>query len=278
VRWTVLTLILVALVPGCGGGESGSLTHAEWSQRADAACKRAANAIVKRGWAGDLHVLQSVSSDTAADVHKATAEIRRLPAPATARVRPFIAGLGDLERVLDDLVRASTAMDTGDLEAIATRVGGTLSGLESSAHGAGLRWCLQHDERKWLPDGIRAPVIAEQLVRIDRSFPRRTYNSPRSLRRLADALSGMHAQLVRLDPPAWVVGEMAAYEAAVAEYASVVDTFADEVAAGRFANPSKLKARFIGANDAVERAHNRLTRKLGAAPVGVADAVPDESA
>jgi len=273
-RWTVLTVVLALLVAGCGGGESASLTHGEWAKRADAACKRAGTPIAERGRPDDLRALQTISSDAVADVRKAIAEIRRLPPPAGAgvRVRPFIAGLGDLEPVLDDLVRASTAMDLGDLSAIATRMGGALSALESSARGAGLRWCVQNGEHRSLPDGIRAPLVAEELARIDRRFPRLTSSSPRSLRRLADGLSGVQAKLARLKPPAWVDGEMDAYRAAVAEYASLADGLADRTAGGR------LPSRFVRATTAVARTHNRLTRALGAASVGVAEAVPDESA
>ena len=135
---------------------------------------------------------------------------------------------------------------------------------------------MQHDEGRWVPDGIRAPLLAEELARIDRTFPRLTNSSPRSLRRLADELSDVQAELARLDPPARADREMAAYVAAIAEYSSVADESADRAAAGRL--PSKLGPRFVRASTAVGRTHNRLMRKLDAAPVGAAEAVPDEVA
>lgn len=277
-RWTVLTLVLAAVVAGCGGGGSDSLTHAPWVDRADAACKRAGQAIVKRGWADDLRSLQTLSSDAVSDVREAITAIRRLPRPPDAanRVRPFLATVGDLDRVFDDLLRATTAMDTVDLRRIGGRLGGKLAAVEVSARGAGLRWCVQHDEGRWVPDGIRAPLLAEELARIDRTFPRLTNSSPRSLRRLADELSDVQAELARLDPPARADREMAAYVAAIAEYSSVADESADRAAAGRL--PSKLGPRFVRASTAVGRTHNRLMRKLDAAPVGAAEAVPDEVA
>ena len=175
----MLAIVLVVGAAGCGGGES--LTHAEWAQRADAACKRAGNAIVKRGWAEDLRALQTVSSDAATDVRTAIAEIQRLPVPdgSTARVRPFLAGLRELAPMLDDLIRASTAVDKGDLQAIATHVGLTLSTLRSSARGAGLRRCVQHGEHRLLQDAIRAPLAADELARIDRGFPTLGHFTPR---------------------------------------------------------------------------------------------------
>jgi hypothetical protein len=267
----MLTVVLAAVVAGCGGGESASLTHAHWASRADAACKRAGQAIVKRGWAGDLRALQTVSADAAADVRKAIAEIRRLPSPpgAAARVRPFIATLGELEPLLDDLVRASTAMDTVDLRRIATHLRGKLSSLESSGRGAGLRWCMQHDEPQWVPDGIRAPLVAEELARIDRMMPARVdVTSAKALRRLSAALSDQAAALALLDPPLAAQSTMTAYEWAVRDYASI----AARAAAGR------LQRRAATAAVHMKRLRKRLMRELRAAPVGVADAVPGESA
>jgi len=272
----VLTVVLAAVVAGCGGGGSDSLTHAQWVDRADAACKRAGEAIVKRAWADDLRSLQTLSSDAVSDVRRAMTEIRRLPRPpgSANRVQPFMATVGDLDRVFDDLLRATTAMDTVDLRRIAGRLGAKLSAVEVSARGAGLRWCAQHDEGRWVPDGIRAPLLAEELARLDRTFPRLTHSSPSALRRLADELSAVQAELARLDAPAWADGEMAAFVAAIAEYSSVADDFADRAVAGR----SRPGPRFVRASAAVGRTHNRLTRALGAASVGVAEAVPDEEA
>jgi hypothetical protein len=275
-RWTMLIVVLAAVVAGCGGGESASLTHAEWAKRADAACKRAGTAIVKRGWAEDLRALQTVSSDAATDVRRAIAEIRRLPVPETAaaRVRPFVADLGNVDALLDNLIRASTATDKGDLQAIATHVGGTLSALGPSAREAGLHWCLQHGEHRMLQDGIRAPLAADELARIDSSFPRLKNSSPRALRRLWGDLHNVSRELARIDPPSWARDEMEAYKAAVDQYAFRAFVFQERVAAGQ----TRPGPHFVRASAAVGRTHNRLTKALGAAPVGVADAVPDESA
>jgi hypothetical protein len=275
VRWTVLTVVLAAVVAGCGGGESASLTHAQWANRADGACKRAGQAIVERGWAGDLRALQTVAADAVADVRKAISEIRRLPSPpgAAARVRPFIATLGDLEPLLDDLVRASTAMDTADLRWIATHLRGKLSSLESSGRGAGLRWCMQHDEPRWVPDGIRAPLVAEGLAQIDRTMPARVDGtSVKAYRRLSAALSDQAAALALLDPPLWAQSAMTAYEWAVRDYASI----AARAAAGGLER--RTAARAATAAIRMKRLRKRLMRELRAAPVGVAEAVPDESA
>jgi hypothetical protein len=272
----MLAIVLAAVAAGCGGGESASLPQAEWAKRAEAACKRAGSAIVKRGWAEDLRALQTVSSDAATDVRRAIAEIRRLPVPdgSSVRVRPFLDGLRELDPVLEDLIRASTAMDKGDLQAIATRVGLTLSTLQSAARGAGLRWCVQHGEHRLLQDGIRAPLAADELARIDQTFPRLTHSSPRALRRLQDALLDVKVDLAIIDPPSWARDEMDAYKAAVDEYDFRAFVFEERLAAGL----SRPGPRFIRASTAVARTHHRLTDALRAAPVGTAEAVPDESA
>ena len=129
------------------------------------------------------------------DVRKAIAEIRRLPGAGERRSRAAVPRRRSATstRVLDDLIRASTAdghgRPAGDRHA---RSASSCPRSRSSARGAGLRWCVQHGEGRMVQDGIRAPLPPTSWRGSIEAFPRLTHSSPRSLRRLADGLRDVH--------------------------------------------------------------------------------------
>ena len=190
------------------------------------------------------------------------------------RVRPFLAGLSELDPVLEDLIRASTAVDKGDLQAIATRVGLTLSTLRSSARGAGLRWCVQHGEHRLMQDGIRAPLAADELARIDRTLPQAHALQPA---RAAPA-AGRAAATCRWSSRSSIprAGPVTRWTRTRPRSPSTTSASSYSRSGRRPGSPGPHHGS-SGRAPAVARTHHRLTQALGAAPVGVADAVPDES-
>jgi hypothetical protein len=230
VRWIAAIAATAAVLSGCGGGEKKTqLTATQWASRADAACKRASTAIADRGWVFDIAKLRTHVPEVTAEARGAIAEIRRLPIPAGSAndIRPFVGTLGDLEAQLDELTRASKALDLDDLERAALTLEGELSAVESSARGAGLRWCLQHDEAEWVPDGIRGPVTAERFRGIELGLLGRSQALARKRgaakrRGTVKMFRYQFRAVSMLEPPAWALGEYLRYRGAVLELAQLV--------------------------------------------------------
>jgi hypothetical protein len=104
VRRIALIAAALAVLSGCGGeAKKDTFTAGEWAARAEAACKRATDAIAERGWPRDLEELRSLASDAADDARAAIDEIDRLPVPADRadEVHAFVTGLRDLEPKID---------------------------------------------------------------------------------------------------------------------------------------------------------------------------------
>lgn len=271
----VLALLALVLVAGCGG-EKKSLTAAQWAARADAACARATDAIAKRGWAGDLHELQPRASDAVDDVHAATAEIRRLPIPdkSANRIRPFVAGLDGLEPVLDDVLRTTAATDLKDLQWTATKLRGRLSTLASTAAGAGLRSCLQDDQLYYAVDGIRAPLVAEQLARATIRMAERSKRIARlrgdpKLRAIVDTFGEGANAVDAVDPPTWVEIDVHAYADALHDLAEATREGRERwLQHGRgSAMPPSSQAELKAAGERVNRLNHRVMRRIGAVPI-----------
>jgi hypothetical protein len=269
-----IALIAVLLLAGCGGGDKKPLTAAQWAARADAACGRAADAIAKRGWARDLGELRTRASDAVDDVHAAMAEIRRLPIPAAAanRIRPFVAGLDGLEPVLGDVLRSTTATDLEDLQWTATKLRGRLSTLESTAAGAGLRSCLQDDQLYYAVDGIRAPLVAEQLARVTLRMAERSKTIARlrgdaKLRAIVDTFAEGANSVDALDPPSWVARDVRSYAYALHDLAEVTRE-ARESWVDRDRGLSRpARATIVASVRRVNRLSHRVGRRIGAAPI-----------
>jgi hypothetical protein len=235
----------LAVLSGCGGeSKKDTFTAGEWAARADAACKRATDAIAGRGWPQDLEQLRSLASDAATDARAAIDEIDRLPVPADRAddVRAFVAGLRDLEPQIDDVIRAVTAMDLSGLQWAAGMLGGELPQLRSAAADAGLRTCLRGKQLHRVRDAIRAPVAAEQLAQIDFQLSRS------NLRALGDAAEHTAGIL----GPSWVEEDIFDYTDAV-----------EKLAAAPPSNPARLRARLGRLN----RLENRIQRRIRAIPI-----------
>lgn len=265
----------LAVLAGCGGGEKkASVTEAEWLKRADAACERATDAIVKRGAPIDVRTLQTVGPDAAEDIRAAITEIRKLPVPPAAkqRVQLFVSDLEPLDPMLDDLVRGSTAMDLKGLAWAATRLEGKLAVLVASARRTGLRRCLQHGIPHVAIESIRAPVSAEQIARLDLQFSKRVDAATAkpgtipSVRRTVTALAKLEKALATVRAPGWAHDELAAYRSSVQDFREGLAELLGRLRAGRPTPRGWLRRVTKDAPARVQLMHRRLAREIGAAP------------
>jgi len=245
VRRIALIAATLAVLSGCGGeAKKDTFTAGEWAARAEAACKRATDAIAERGWPRDLEELRSLASDAADDARAAIDEIDRLPVPADRadEVHAFVTGLRDLEPKIDDVIRAATAMDLSGLQWAAGILGGDLPTLQSAAGDAGLRTCLRRNQLHRVRDAIRAPVAAEQLTQVDL---RLSHASRRAIGDAAELAAGILG-------PSWVEEDIWDYGDAL-----------EKLAASPPSNPARLRARVRR----LTRLENRIQRRMRAIPL-----------
>jgi hypothetical protein len=244
-------LVVAAALVGCGGDDEPTAAEqraakARWVQHVDATCRKVNAAIAERGWPVDLVDLDRLVVRGIDDVRGGIRAISRERMPEGAGPRPgaFVRELRALERDLATLSEASEDLDPHALVRAADKLKPRLVEVEKRAESAGLRDCMSHDERFFIPDAVRAPVFAEQLARLDRSLLRRMRtidfedaSSPAEFARAFDRYSDLIADAVdgidKLDPPLWAADQTANYQYALRDLQGVSDKFAARLAADR---------------------------------------------
>lgn len=253
-RGVALIGTLAVIGAGCGGEAQQPATAPGWAKSADAACQRAREAITRRGWAVDLKELQTIGPRATDDVRAAIDAIQGLRgAPGGPDARLFLTGLREVEPMLDDVARASTAMDAHDLPTSATRLSPKLVSVGAAAHRAGLERCSHGAmlAAGVVADAIRAPVFAEQLARANRAWLR---SAGRENRATVAQIDAYETALDRLDPPRWVRSGWLKYRQGIRHLREVAE---------RGGSPRE----FMRAARAADRQFFRFTRRLGARPV-----------
>jgi hypothetical protein len=302
-------LVMAAAFAGCGDDEPTAAEQraakARWIQRVDGACRKANAAIAERGYPADLVDLDRLVVRGIGDVRGAIHAIARERVPEAAGPRPgaFVRELKGLDPELSDLSEASEDLDPHALVRAADELKPRLAGLQKSAEAAGLRDCLTHDERFFIPDAVRAPVFAEQLARLERSLLRRIRSinfaqasSPGEFARafdryselIDDALDGID----KLDPPLWAADQTASYQEALRDLQAASQKFAARLAQDRGKPLSvldraaylRIQRQLDKASVAETKARRKMLRAVGAAPTtppsaggGGEDAVEPES-
>ncbi len=122
-RWIVALALAPALAAaGCGGdpeptAEERRAAKAKWVQRADAACRKANEAIAGRGWPADLVDLDRLAVRGIEDARAAIKEIAamRIPEGAGREPRAFVDERAALEPELDKLPAASEDLEPAPL-------------------------------------------------------------------------------------------------------------------------------------------------------------------
>jgi hypothetical protein len=291
-RAGVTGLVMAAAVAGCGGddeptsAERGAAKN-RWIQHVDAACRHANQAIAERGWPADLVDLDRLVVRGIEDVRGAIHAIAREPVPEGAGPHPgqFVRDVKALDPELSKLSDASEDLDPHALVRAADALKPRIAGLQERAEAAGLRDCLSHDERFFIPDAVRAPVFAEQLARLERSLLRRIRavnfadaSSPgefaRAFERYAEVIDDALDGIDKLDPPLWAADQTANYQRALRDLQSVVQKFSARLAADRGKPLAELdravylriQRQLDRAADAEIKTRRKMLRAVGAAP------------
>jgi hypothetical protein len=291
-RAAVTGLVMAGAVAGCGGDDKPTAAERKaakdrWVQRVDAACRHANEAIADRGWPADLVDLDRLVVRGIDDVRGAIHTIASARVPEGAGPRPgeFVRDLKALDPELSKLSDASEDLDPHALIRAADGLKPRLAGLQDRAKAAGLRDCLTHDERFFIPDAVRAPVFAEQLARLDRSLLRRIKNidfaqasSPgefaRAFDRYAEVIDDALDGIDKLDPPLWAADQTGAYQRALRDLQAVVQKFAARLemdkgkplAALDRALYLRIQRQLNKAARAEIKTRRKMLRAVGAAP------------
>jgi hypothetical protein len=243
-------VIAAAAMVGCGE-DSGPTAEqraakAKWIQRVDGLCRKANAEIADRGYPIDLIDLDRLVVRGIEDARGAIREVARERVPEGVGPRPaaFVKELRELDGDLDRLSAASEDLDPHALVDAADQLAPRLASLQVRAKAAGLRDCVSHDERLFIPDAVRAPVFAEQVAVLDRKFLRRIQliefgeassagEYAHAFSRYAGVIDDAVDGIAKLDPPMWATDQTANYQDALRDLQAVSRKFADKLAADK---------------------------------------------
>jgi hypothetical protein len=287
-RFALGALLLALAFAGCGGGGDdrpekpavdARQAELRWLERVDEECEKANDAIARHGWPADLVDLDRLVVRAIDDVRSATAAIAELHIPAGSGPVParFVRELQALDAELEQLSAASEdlepAMLTGAADALKLR----LSRIEKLSGDLGLRRCVTHDERQFVPDAIRGPVFAERLAQLDRRLLRRFKglnfakpDTPDELaamfRRYSQLIESALAGMEKLEPPLWAERQTAAYEDSLLDLQGATQKFETALEVEDRAATVRADRAFRKAVRAEAKARRRMIRALGSAP------------
>ena len=276
--------LLLLAIAGCGGSDKPSAAEeraalTKWTQAADAACKKANDAIADRGFPVNLVDLDRLTVRAIADVQQASKAIRgrKPPAGSQEKVAPFVKSLEELDGAMKRLSAATEDFRTAKLDEFLPEFGGTLQRVGAESKKLGLRECATHEENVVVPDAVRAPIFAQQLADLDRRLVRRTKRldaastpkeAAQNLRELGDVADTYASRLDDLKPPFWARPESDKYVAALRVLGSVLDRGAKELSEPAItpAEASAFDADLERASRTERKAIKKLLKGIGATP------------
>ncbi len=292
--WATAGTLALSPLAACGGDPEPTAAEkraaaSKWIQRVDAACTKANDAVSGRGWPTDLVDLDRLVVRGIEDARAAIRTIVETPLPQDdgPRHADFVRELKALEPELEKLSDASENLEPAALVEAAEAIKPRIATAEKAAETAGLRNCLQNDERFFIPDAVRAPVFAEQLSKLDRSLFRRlekvgfdsadtTGDFAKAFARYSEVIDGAVKGIDRLDPPQWAADQTADYQIALRDLQSVSQEFTAMLLADKGKARAELdRAKYLRAEKEVgkaataeAKARKKMLRAVGAVPTG----------
>lgn len=283
-RALISLAVATAILPGCGGedgptAEERRAAMARWQQQADAACKRAEQAIVARGEPIDARDVDRIVVRAVPDLRRAAESIRklRIPPGGAAKVKPVLEAIDGLEPSLDELARWSEVAKQDEMVKAVREWRLQAIALERAADEAGLRVCGRDGVRDAASDAIIAPVFATQLTEFVNILlaqvkaVRRSANvtDKRSLSEYLDEFAGVvewgAERYFVLEPPLRAAIESQAYHEVLLDTAD----FAGRAATKARYSPAALRAigkRFDRLARRERKAYRALARALRPIP------------
>ncbi len=287
-RWVLPAAVLaVGALAGCGGGDgtpqnaSADSRQAEqrWIERVDQECEKVNDAIAGRGWPADLVDLDRLVVRAIDDVRGGTDAIAKLRIPEGAGPQPgrFVEEVEALDAELEQLSAASEELAPELLIDAADALKVRLVRIEKLGSDLGLRKCLTHDERQFVPDAVLGPVFAEQLAALDRRLLRRIKRidfaeaqSPDALasmfRRYGKILDDAVAGIQKLNPPQWAARQTALYQRSLLDLQGATQEFETVLEVDDRSKLARADRKLQKAAGAEAAARKRMIRALGAAP------------
>jgi hypothetical protein len=293
-RSIAVAVLALAALSACGGdpeptAEERKAAKSRWVQRVDAACRKANEAIADRGWPANLVDLDRLVVRGIEDAQVAIREISGLRIPEGAGPKPgeFVDELKALEPELTKLSDASEDLEPAALVKAAEALKPRLVSAEKAAEEAGVSDCLSHDERFMVPDGIRAPVFAEQLAKLDRSLLRKIKSidfadasTPgefaQAFTRYSEVIDTAIKGIDTLEPPQWAAEQTANYADALRDLQSETQKFTALLVQDKGKAPHELdRSKYLRAQKDLNVAANaeiktrrKMLRAVGASPTG----------
>jgi hypothetical protein len=275
VRRIAVIAATLAVLSGCGGEDRTKASQPEraggtdWRTLADAACGRATDALVARGWGSTLKDLKRHLPGVADDVRAGIDEIRRLPGRPDQQ---FVADMDALAPRFTQLARASRTLKIEPMDRAISGLGPRLRAAAGSARRAGLEQCLQQSISRTIVNVLRAPVAAEQLARIEAPITKRFRAAkkqgwPDGPRAAVAALDDENVAFRALKVPTWVRRERAAYLAAARAYRRGLQEVLDRYDAGLDTSHARFEELVTRRGRRTDRMMRRLWEGIGANPV-----------
>jgi hypothetical protein len=297
-RTAVATVLLAVAAAGCGGESSAEDPRAElrrWRSAVDDVCRATRERIAERGDARDALELESVAAQAGDDVRAAIERIRGVPISAEGRrrVRPFLAELAKVEPQLTEMTRTTADGRLNQIGRIGIRLADTTKRLQDRAEAVGLRECADKRQFDAVLDAFTAPVYATKIARFELWLAgalRPFASSPppmtpafagyverlgrvfdRAEKRLSDLYTFLPNRAVKADNDLGY---------ALRDYESYLETVADSLRGGsRVLTPVGVKEfqREVDRHKRkVKRAFGKLETAIGAQPLVVPDAEPQQ--
>ena len=144
-RASIVALLALVLLVGCGGGGGTPLTKAEYASKADAICGKYNQQTKSLGSPSNLAGLAKVADKTLSILDKAIADLKKLKPPASekATADQWLTQVENLKSDLGEIRDKAKANDTPGVQAVLPKAQDHNSKSNALASRLGMTVCNQ---------------------------------------------------------------------------------------------------------------------------------------